>query len=662
MEVKVNALLPVGYQLVNSHTIGDDDVYTIEQVVDGHPLWPGQPVPRGAKREPVLGKGGFGITYLASRQIKIGAHDTHKIYYAIKEYFVSDHCWRQDGKAMVSFNPSSPEAKEGMKEFKSEAERLKTLCGKNSGIVKVHDVFEANGTAYYVMEYLNGGSLRDRVKELHPDVMSEEQVKTLMLPVLHTVQKLHAEKLLHCDIKPENIMLQIASNGQESPVLIDFGETMHFNKSGLPTTTRRVSGGTIGYMPIEQSNGIRKFDPRYDIYALGATMYHLLVGKRPVDAFDMTADILERDLPPTISPRFRNAIKHAMAKLPEDRTPTIEDFIREIGDVYVDPDAPLVPGYLMHHGAYDYRVVKMERRTPEYIVYRVIRFPHNSKTESTIHTEAFPYVLYEFFEQGVAKRQEENEVTDVSRSSEAYVNFLHLNSLNKSKSGYAAFEANGTEYFVHMRELTPPWYTRAQKQLTDVLSVLPYRQMGYAFGIAACAALLYFSWPSIQSSISSWSQTKPDSVRDTVVAPPLPEPIAAVENYDFDAIARIKNLKVNSVVKKLGMYNYKYTGEVTPDTIPNGRGIAVFADGSKYEGHFVKGVPQDDNATYYNAKDRSVFEGKISDFLYVEGELTLHDNQVFVGKFKDGSPDNDNGKWYGPEAAKADYALKMAGR
>lgn len=640
MEENVKTL-PVGYQLVNKHAIGEDDVYTIEQVVDGHPLWPGQPVPRGARREPVLGKGGFGITYLASRQIKIGANDTHKVYYAIKEYFVGNHCARHEDAATVSFNPSFPEAQEGMKEFKSEAERLKALCGKNPGIVKVHDVFEANGTAYYVMEYLNGGSLRDRVKELHPDVMSEDQVKTLMLPVLHTVQKLHAEHLLHCDIKPENIMLQIADNGQESPVLIDFGETIHFNKSGSPTSRRSVSGGTIGYMPIEQSNGIRKFDPRYDIYALGATMYHLLVGKRPVDAFDMTADILERDLPTTISPRFRKAIKHAMAKLAEDRTPTIDDFIREIGEVHVDPDAPLVPGYLMHYGAYDYRVVKMERRTSEYIVYRAIRSPHTSKNEATGHTEAFPYVLYEFFEQGVAKRQEENAVTDVNRSSEAYVKFLRLNSQSKSKSGYAAFEANGTEYFVHMRELPPTW----GKKLQDALSVLPFRQMAYAFGIAACAVLGYAFWPQSCGNNDTPIEVITDTVQvDTIVPPELV--LAEVENWDIDVIAKVKDLKVNPLAESMGMYHYTYSGEVTPDTIPNGRGIAVFSDGSKYEGHFVNGVAQDDQATYYNAEDRSVFEGKIRDFLFVEGKSTYANGQYFEGKFKDGLPDESNGQWH----------------
>lgn len=635
MELKENAL-PVGYQLVNKHTIGEDDVYTIEQVVDGHPLWPGQPVPRDAKREPVLGKGGFGITYLASRQIKISAYDTHKVYYAIKEYFFDDHCSRHE--ATVSFNTS--EAQEGMKEFKDEAERLKTLCGKNPGIVKVHDVFEANGTAYYVMEYLNGGSLRERVKELHPDVMSEEQVKTLMLPVLHTVKKLHAEKLLHCDIKPENIMLQIADNGQESPVLIDFGETMHFNKNGLPTTHRKVSGGTIGYMPIEQSNGIRKFDPRYDIYALGATMYHLLVGKRPVDAFDMTADILERDLPTTISPRFRKAIKHAMAKLAENRTPTIDDFIREIGAVRIDPDAPLVPGYLIHHGTYDYRVIKMERRTPEYIVYRAIRSPHTSKTEATVHTEAFPYVLYEFFEQGVAKRQEENAVADVERSTEAYVNFLRLNSQSKSKIGYAAFEANGTEYFVHMRELP----RTSWQKLQDTLSGLPFRQMGYAFGIAACAMLGYWILPKSCGSENGGGQVPGDSIlQDTIVTPPAPT-ITTVQDYDFDVIAKVKGFKKSDAVESLGMYHYKYTGEVTPDTIPNGRGVAIFANGGKYEGRFVNGVAQDDSATYHYANG-DVFEGKVRDFLFVEGKLTLHDGQFFVGKFKDGAPDNDNGNW-----------------
>ena len=161
--------LTKGTILRHSSVLGRENVYTIEDV---------------------LGQGGFGITYLASSTISVG-NTEHKLYFAIKEFFVKGQCWRDSsGKAVAHKNfwrkivdffsgnrrialendcimRYSPAAKieieECLKDFIEEANRLNRICREDEHIVNVNEIFEANGTAYYVMEFLNGGSLRDRV-------------------------------------------------------------------------------------------------------------------------------------------------------------------------------------------------------------------------------------------------------------------------------------------------------------------------------------------------------------------------------------------------------------------------------------------------------------------------------------------------------------------
>lgn len=647
MEETVQSLR-AGFQLINSHALGDDDIYIIEKVVDKHPIWPGHPIASGADIKPFLGSGGFGITYLASRQIKVGHNDTHKVYYAIKEYFVKDHCSRQDDGATVTFNPAFPAAKQGMAEFKSEANRLKSLCKSIPGIVKVHDVFEANGTAYYVMEYLNGGSLRDRVKELHPDAMSEEQVLRLMLPLLKTVKRLHEERLLHCDIKPDNIMLQIADDGQEHPVLIDFGETIHFDKSG-DATSQRTFGGTPGYMPIEQTKEERMFDPRFDIYALGATMYHLLVGKRPVDAFDMTADILERELPTNISPRLRKAIKHAMEKLAENRTPTVDDLIKEL-DVNKSTsgsDECLHSGYILHHDAYDYRIVKQERRTPEYIVYRVIRQQHQSSKDVVTYTEAFPYVLYEFFEQNVAKRQKDGRVEAVDKTSEAYSGFSKLNHQCRNKAGYASFEANGTEYFVHLREVRSSWIVRMVESLKRNLSGI---SVVTALAVFASLAFGYF-FVDVRYAVPVLSCTSStnEADTDTVVVPDPPTPpinpdsIKKKEMEEFlsmsdenlkNAIARTGTKAAIQMVLDANYYYYDKAGSVHEELY--GKKISPNPQLDSVKRHeFDYWVQQGDNLGGYRynyAKKKACYENayRLMEKKYIKDRIDWLNKQLGV--------------------------------
>lgn len=229
--------------------------------------------------ESVLGAGGFGITYLATANIKVG-NVSLKGNFAIKEHFVSSDCEReQDSKKVVYSNPAKERVENSRKDFISEAKRLHKVGVNHQNIVKVNEVFEANNTAYYVMEYLEGESLRSFVNK--NGAMKEDRLLSLMNPIIEAVQYLHRNRVTHLDIKPDNIMLSHDENGSSRPVLIDFGLSKHYDKNGKPTSTINTLACSDGYAPIEQYSGITTFSPSADIYALGATMWFCLTGKNP---------------------------------------------------------------------------------------------------------------------------------------------------------------------------------------------------------------------------------------------------------------------------------------------------------------------------------------------------------------------------------------------
>lgn len=258
--------------------------------------------------ESVLGCGGFGITYLASANIKIG-NVSLRAQFAIKEHFISSDCEREHDTCRVVYsNPAKERVENSLKDFISEAMRVRTFCVNHPNIVKVNEVFNTNNTAYYVMEYLDGESLRSWVKK--NGAMSEEQMLSIMNPIIDAVQYLHQNRMTHLDIKPDNIMLSQDENGNIRPVLIDFGLSKHYNNDGSPTSTINTLGCSDGYAPIEQYAGITTFSPTADIYALGATMWFCLVGKDPKKATDLEEDELANNIP-SASPEVRNLILNA---------------------------------------------------------------------------------------------------------------------------------------------------------------------------------------------------------------------------------------------------------------------------------------------------------------------------------------------------------------
>lgn len=278
---------------------------------------------RSGKREyrveAVLGKGGFGITYKVSAMEQVGQIPV-RVEFAMKEFFM-DGCLR-DASGKVSTADTKGEAADGLKDFISEARRLNSLCGQCRNIVPVDEVFEANGTACYVMEFLDGGSLADYVKK--HGALSVGAAKKILKPVADAVAFLHCNRITHLDIKPGNIMFR--SNGE--PVLIDFGLAKHYDRRGNATTTVRTLAYSAGFSPAEQYVGLKQFSPQSDVYALAATFANMLTGKTPPEAIDLEFSL--NDWSVCLPEEVRPAVVHAMAYSRKDRTLSVCDFVKEL--------------------------------------------------------------------------------------------------------------------------------------------------------------------------------------------------------------------------------------------------------------------------------------------------------------------------------------------
>ncbi|MDE6464615.1 MAG: protein kinase [Muribaculaceae bacterium] len=282
--------------------------------------------------ERMLGAGGFGITYLASCDVVVDGLRMEGLV-AIKEHFMSDHCNRGgDATSVVCPGTDASQALVAcsLKDFVAEAGRLKEYGSNHSSIVKVNEIFEANGTAYYVMEYLKGQSLSDYIRA--KGALGEDEIRALVYPVVDAAAYLHGKRVTHLDIKPGNIMLAAKPDGTVRPVLIDFGLSKHYNADGSATSTVNTMACSDGFAPLEQYKGIRTFSPAADVYALGATLYTAATGHNPATAgefpFGEPAATIAA-LP--LSERLRTAMTRAMADRAAERYPDAGALLAALG-------------------------------------------------------------------------------------------------------------------------------------------------------------------------------------------------------------------------------------------------------------------------------------------------------------------------------------------
>lgn len=259
-----------------------------------------------------LGQGGFGITYLA-----VQTSLDRKV--AIKEFFMADYCQREGETTIVTTGNQncSGMLEQYKRKFIKEAKTIASL--DNSHIIRIYDVFEENGTAYYVMEYLEGGDLKSRIPE---NGLNEVDATETILQIADGLLYLHERKILHLDIKPSNILYR----NDGTAVLIDFGISKHYDRSG-EQTSRTPLGISDGYAPLEQyeADGIKEFCPATDIYSLGATFYHMITGKRTPNASQTIKGLPAFSI--VVSKNIVQAIQLAMKPSKDDRPQTIPDFL-----------------------------------------------------------------------------------------------------------------------------------------------------------------------------------------------------------------------------------------------------------------------------------------------------------------------------------------------
>lgn len=290
--------------------------------------------------ERTLGSGTFGITYLATILSGAGALDG-KVHVCIKEFFMHDVNGREGSAVTAS-------TKNGLwndyrKKFEREARRLAAI--KHPGVVQVLEAFNQNNTSYYSMEYLGGGSLDGYIKK--KGHLTEPEALRLFKHVTDAMSYLHAQHMLHLDLKPGNIMMK----DDGTTAIIDFGLAKQFDSNGNPESSSTIGAGTPGYAPIEQAhyNGENRtaFPATMDVYALGATLFKMLTGQRPPEA----SQVLNEGLPTDelrrcgVSKRTMSAIEHAMEPMVARRTPTVAALASELVQAYqfTQPSLPEEP-------------------------------------------------------------------------------------------------------------------------------------------------------------------------------------------------------------------------------------------------------------------------------------------------------------------------------
>ena len=272
--------------------------------------------------ERVLGQGGFGITYLAHNTVL-------DVNVTIKEFFLKEDNIRDDN-IVITLSSTKSELFLGQKEkFKKEAKRMSAI--RNEHVISVFDLFEENGTAYYVMDYVDGENLSDRLKRTgHP--MTESEVRRILPQILDALKAVHDADIWHLDLKPANIMMDKAGNIK----LIDFGASKQLDAQKGGATTSTAISYTNGYAPREQmEQNYEKFGPWTDLYALGATLYNLLTNRRPPLPTDIDDDISNDKheslpMPASVSDGMKKIVLWLMQTNRNRRPQTVSDLFAKL--------------------------------------------------------------------------------------------------------------------------------------------------------------------------------------------------------------------------------------------------------------------------------------------------------------------------------------------
>ena len=279
-----------------------------------------------------LGQGGFGITY-------IGYDLNLEIPVCIKEYYPEGSASRVAGQSSGVYWGTSDYAqtlRDSRTSFVREARKAVKLRDLNH-VVTVWGVFFENETAYIVMDYIEGETLKSRLVRTQ-EPLGEQECVALLTPVMRDLEKIHERGIIHRDIKPENLMIR--SDGEL--MLLDMGAAKDLS-TGSGQSSFMVA--SQGFSPLEQYNRNGRIGPWTDVYGVCATIYYCLTGRRlPTPTERMSGEKLDWQ---GLTPEMKAALEKGLALQPEDRTQTMGDLLRDLNaeaeqetvvDVHIDPD------------------------------------------------------------------------------------------------------------------------------------------------------------------------------------------------------------------------------------------------------------------------------------------------------------------------------------
>lgn len=606
-----------------------------------------------------ISSGGFGCTYEAEHVM------LHKKV-AIKEFFVKDFCNRDETTSQVSVGITSKTALvDKLKgKFIEEAQSLCTL--DHSNIVHVSDVFEENGTAYYVMDYIKGPSLNDLVKR--DGSMDERRAVGYIKQIAEALEYVHSRNRLHLDIKPGNIMV----DENDKAVLIDFGASKQYDEEGGENTSTLL-GKTPGYAPLEQmGNDVVKFLPSTDIYALGATLYKLLTGVTPPSASLLASGEELGDMPSTISAGTRNAIIAAMQTNKMKRPQSVEDFLKlllsevsksssanEDDDHTIYDEEPVKP-------AQKPKIEKVNKPKQQEVVHSSIeeklKQPTNDVNKAAVLNalpkEKFGFWLWAFlvvlcycglgsifaplFSEYISESASVALVimgvmqtalafytlySFVKRKSDAvFLGKLSLIIICVADLVYVLCEGDGSEgvmqYAPFVRGLVTAiiWfvYLCVSKRVETIIPSFCREITKKDYIIGAVLAILIVYLLVISLAVSTEDQT-----------------VVAEENTEIISENNTANRVVNQKFKDSTGETYSYTGEIQ-NGLPNGLGEGVYSFG-RYVGPYKDGLMHGPDGKF-SEKGGATFVGTFANDYYSEGTLTRTDGTYFVGRMKDGVP------------------------
>ena len=580
-----------------------------------------------------LSSGGFGNTYVATNV------EFDEVV-AIKEFFIKGVSQRDSNKTTVSVSNSDNYDlfDKQLQKFKKEARRIRKL--KNGHIVQVHDLFEENGTAYYVMDYIDGESLSERMDRIHSP-LSEAEVMQYYPQILDALKTVHDKGIFHLDLKPGNVMVDAQGNVK----LIDFGASkQQDNEKGAKDSNSTLMCYTNGYAPREQmERSFEKIGPWTDIYALGATLYALLTHQQPpmptdIDDDRSTDKHLALPLPENVSEETRDLILKLMKTNRLDRPQSVDELLFEDavdidngGGTLIDFSKEFegwqdkVEGKYYYQGYYDAMESAFERLK-------------NVKS----------------MEEGARlKAETKKKLTDLTKSVELYDRFFGL-------ERFIDYDGVSYNWSLISDRLKSKDTSLNNEQLTALMdkfekskkTIVPPKQKTdskpdqFAGGsdkdsfFKKHKKTIIYSALALVFGIFLISYFAPSNQNDT---------ISKIEKLSQDSVFVAK--KVDKMAYTHSVFGAgSYTGTLDSEGRPHDKKGHFENKKTKFEytGNFTHGVATGDATS--RLEDQT-FKGVYKNNEFDNGTLTMGDGSYFTGTFKSQNP--YNGTWY-TKSGKAD--------